>query len=698
VNKREPIHAIYVHTFYYDLITPLLLRLIFKIPLLIKPPSDFDTQQREVFMSKPHSIISRMVYYGWMKFFNFYLIKLKNIYYQAINDKIYRDLRNKKVSSKSILRLPNGISIKKYSQIKKNKKASTHFGYVGRLLKTKNIRFLLNVFVKYFEEYPMDKLYIFGKGPEHIYIFKFINEHDLGKNIILWGFERSKKKIYQEIDVLVHPSLGEGCPNTILESILTNTFVIGANITGIRDIIKNKETGLLFNPFNEEDLLKKLIFYKEHQELISRILKNAKSRVIEKYDINRVADKIYEFLKIKWAKRFKKTRLKIAVLTPVFPYPKRGVLPGIERYIESFTIPIKKLGYDIKIVTCFWNGGEKYDTYHGIPILRIRDSKALLGKIGSIFHLNNITFGLNLTRRKHVRFYQDCHVVIMPLALGFNSFFKIKKVPLISGFLHYDNVTTTMEHFTLPFYHRLEKRQFKTHTRVMTISEASKIEIVKKYNISPENIKVIPIGISMEKFNPKYHSNSLRKRYGKNILLYVGPFIKRKRIPVLLKAMPKVIQEVPDVQLILIGEGLLWNYCKELTNYLRIEEHVHFLGFIKEGLLSKYYASSDIYVFPSELEGFGQVLLEAMASGTPVICANKPPMCEIIGNGGVTFKVNDPDDLAKKIVYLLKNRDILNELKKRSLEIVKKFDQIEIAKKYINYFQEVSKSRKYFLY
>ena len=50
------------------------------------------------------------------------------------------------------------------------------------------------------------------------------------------------------------------------------------------------------------------------------------------------------------------------------------------------------------------------------------------------------------------------------------------------------------------------------------------------------------------------------------------------------------------------------------------------------------------------------------------------------------------------LAFLANRQDILNELKKRSLEIVKKFDQIEIAKKYINYFQEVSKSRKYFLY
>ena len=158
--------------------------------------------------------------------------------------------------------------------------------------------------------------------------------------------------------------------------------------------------------------------------------------------------------------------------------------------------------------------------------------------------------------------------------------------------------------------------------------------------------------------------------------------VPRKRVPVLLRAMPYVIKEIPDVHLILTGKGGLLNGYKKLANNLGIQNNTTFLGFVEDNELLKYYASCDIYVFPSWKEGFGQVILEAMASGTPVICADNPPMSEIVGNGGLTFKVDDPKDLAKKIIYLLNNRDELARLRENGLKIVKEYSWIQIAKVY----------------
>ena len=645
-------------------------------------------------MATHNSLISRMSYYGWMKFFKKFIIKIDKLYFQAINKKIYDDLINLNISKENIIKVPNGISIKKYESWKKNTFSETHFGYVGRLLRTKNIRFLLKTFMTYLSKYPTDKLYIFGKGPEEAYISNFIKKYNLSKNIILWGFEKNKSIMYSNINVLIHPTFGEGCPNTILESVLTNTFVIASKVSGIRDAIENKKTGLLFNPFKEEDLLKQLYFYKEEQYLVSKIMDDAKANIIKNFDANIVANKIYNFLKLKFITKVRKKSTKISIITPAFPYPNRGVLPGVERYVESIAIPLKEIGIDVKIITCFWNGGSRYDNYKGIPILRILDSKALFGKIGSIFHLNNITFGLNLINKKNFEFFKDSDVIIMPLALGFTRFFKLKNIPVISSFLHYDNISSTIEYFTIPFYQYLEKRQFKRHKNIITISNSSRNEIIRHYGIEKQNIRVFPIGIDTLKFNPSNYSKEIREKYGPNILLYVGPFIKRKCIPILLKAMTYIKKEIPDVHLILIGKGLLWNYCKNLTYYYGIQKYVTFLGFVDDKELLKYYATSDLYVFPSELEGFGQVILEAMASSTPVICANKPPMSEIIGNGGKTFKLNDPKDLAKKIIELLNSQEELEKLKKKSLENVRKYELLKVAKSYMDYIKKILQDYK----
>ncbi|MEE9378714.1 MAG: glycosyltransferase family 4 protein [Candidatus Lokiarchaeia archaeon] len=241
-------------------------------------------------------------------------------------------------------------------------------------------------------------------------------------------------------------------------------------------------------------------------------------------------------------------------------------------------------------------------------------------------------------------------------------------------------------------YHRLEKTGFKIHKNVVTISEPSKDQIIYYYGIKEKYIKVIPNGINIKRFNPSNYSIEIRKKYGNNILLYTGLMVQRKKVPVLLKAIPFVIEEIPDVHLLLAGEGQFLNKNIQLSESLGIQNNVSFLGFVNDRDLQKYYATSDIYVFPSALEGFGQVLLEAMASGTPVICANKRPMSEIIEDGGITFALNDPKDLSEKIIDLLTHREKLQNLGGNALKIARKYEWSKIAKKYYQYFKEIVNS------
>ncbi len=384
-----------------------------------------------------------------------------------------------------------------------------------------------------------------------------------------------------------------------------------------------------------------------------------------------------------------KPKFNITIISLVFPYPKSGVLPGVENYVRSIAIPLKKLGHNVRIITTYWNGTKKFDIYEGIPIIRILDSKTLFGKLGSLFHINYISFGLNLLMKRNFKFYSNSDLIILPLAIGFSSHFKLRNIPVVSIFLHYDLAKSFLDYLTLPFYHSLEKRQFKKHKHIIAISNSSKRDIIKFYRIDKKYIKVIPIGVDLDKYNPSNYSEYIRKKYGNNIILYVGPFIKRKRIPILLKAMAKVIKVIPNAHLILIGDGLIRNECITLSNSLGLQTHTSFLGFVKNEILLNFYAASDIFVLPSDLEGFGQVLLEAMASGTPCICANKEPMSEIIGDAGTTFKVNDSNDLALKIIDLLSDKEKLKKLNEKALERAKKYEDKRVIKEFMNNIEKI---------
>ncbi|MFX0139710.1 MAG: glycosyltransferase, partial [Candidatus Hodarchaeota archaeon] len=107
---------------------------------------------------------------------------------------------------------------------------------------------------------PHDKLFLYGEAPYEKFILRFIRKNNLTNKIILCGYEKDKRKIYSNIDVLIDPAFAQGISNSNLEAMCTNTLVIASNVYGNRDLIKHKISGLLFNPYIHKSLLKQLYF------------------------------------------------------------------------------------------------------------------------------------------------------------------------------------------------------------------------------------------------------------------------------------------------------------------------------------------------------------------------------------------------------------------------------------------------------
>ena len=296
IHKKERIDVLNVHQFYHIIISPIIARLIYKIPILMKIPINFESYLIEATMIRKHKFRTKVISFSWYKFFIKFLLKKIN-FIRPINEKMYEDLINLNYRESDILKIPNGISSKKFIGLNKTQHKSIHFGYVGRLFEYKNIRFLLNVFKIYFLKYPNDKLFIYGKGPEEKYISDFTASNNLASNIIFRGFEKDKTKIYSNLDVLIDSAFAQGISNTNLEAMCTNTVVIASDVYGNRDLIEHGKTGLLFNLYRKEDLLKQLMYYKENKANIQQIISNAKKEILTNYDIDVITNKIYNFLK-----------------------------------------------------------------------------------------------------------------------------------------------------------------------------------------------------------------------------------------------------------------------------------------------------------------------------------------------------------------------------------------------------------------
>ena len=140
-------------------------------------------------------------------------------------------------------------------------------------------------------------------------------------------------------------------------------------------------------------------------------------------------------------------------------------------------------------------------------------------------------------------------------------------------------------------------------------------------------------------------------------LLFCGRLNSRrphKTVDILLKAMPRILQKY-RVQLNIIGTGPRFDEYVALAQTLGIEEEVHFLGFVDPTKMPVHYASADLFVLPSARESFPLVLLEAMASGLPVVATTVGGVPEMVleGETGLLVPPNDPEALAEAINSLL---------------------------------------------
>ncbi|MCD6593524.1 glycosyltransferase family 4 protein [Candidatus Bathyarchaeota archaeon] len=185
-----------------------------------------------------------------------------------------------------------------------------------------------------------------------------------------------------------------------------------------------------------------------------------------------------------------------------------------------------------------------------------------------------------------------------------------------------------------------------------------------------KEIIVVPNGVDIELFE----SVEKNTQPEKPTILYVGRLAYRKGLQVLVRAMPFILKEFPNARLIIAGKGYMDGFIRMLIKTLNLEGNVRMLGFIPDEKLPELYASSSLFVMPSlYCESFGITLLEAMASGRPVIASNVGGIPEVVKDGvtGLLFKRGDAEDLADKIIKVLSDRNLARSLASNAKELVK---------------------------
>lgn len=204
-------------------------------------------------------------------------------------------------------------------------------------------------------------------------------------------------------------------------------------------------------------------------------------------------------------------------------------------------------------------------------------------------------------------------------------------------------------------------------TRIIAVSENTKKDILRIYpHIEASKIDVV------------YHGCSIKVADEPNIILpehyvlFVGARWFYKNFNFLVDSITELLQKDPNLHLICAGGGEFDANEKELICKLGLEKQIiqkHF----EEDELGVFYCKAICFVFPSQYEGFGIPVLEAMTCGCPVILTNNSSFPEVAGHAGIYYELNDAIDLKDKIKNVIQNKSIQNEFSLKGLEQSKKF-------------------------
>lgn len=201
------------------------------------------------------------------------------------------------------------------------------------------------------------------------------------------------------------------------------------------------------------------------------------------------------------------------------------------------------------------------------------------------------------------------------------------------------------------------------------ISNSTKEDLIRR-GIDKEKIKVIECGIDKRFFEYNY------KKKENPQICYVGRLKKYKSVHHLIEAFKKVKEKSKDSILYIVGTGDYEKKLKNLVKKLKIEKDVIFTGYVSEEEKIKILQESWISVYPSYIEGWGIVNIEANALKTPVISSNVMGLKDSVKDGfsGLLYEYGNIDQLAEKILFLLENKKELERMSENSLLWAKNFD------------------------
>ena len=247
-------------------------------------------------------------------------------------------------------------------------------------------------------------------------------------------------------------------------------------------------------------------------------------------------------------------------------------------------------------------------------------------------------------------------------------------------------------------YTREVQKNVRAAKMIIADSLSTKNDIIEFFKINPSKVEVIYLAADkiFKRLSENEKDKNVLKKYkiNKKYILSVGTIEPRKNFIALIKAFNLIKKKDAsfDYKLVIVGRT---GWKSEATyaekNNSPYTEDILFTGRVPDEDLVQIYNQAELFAYPSLFEGFGLPPLEAMSCGLPVIASGTSSLKEVIGDAGILVKAGDENELGNKILSIIKNMEIKEKLKEKSLAQVKKFSWGETAQKTINlYYKTIS--------
>ncbi|NUM34648.1 MAG: glycosyltransferase family 4 protein [Candidatus Brocadiae bacterium] len=248
----------------------------------------------------------------------------------------------------------------------------------------------------------------------------------------------------------------------------------------------------------------------------------------------------------------------------------------------------------------------------------------------------------------------------------------------------------------LDFYHARIEASLRAAVKVITVSEFSKKEIMETLGVASEKIEVIYQGIGEEFcIERAEHDEEIKRRLKlpDKYILYVGMVEERKNIKKLIEAFGKIEKELSGISLVIAGrkDDSLYTLQEEIEK-AKLQGKVVETGYVREEDLPGLYRGAEIFAFPSLYEGFGRPILEAMASGVPVVTSNTTSLAEIAEDAAILVNPMQTESIAEGLLLAYKDKEERKKLREKGIKRAKEFTKKKFGESLMKFYGKMEES------